>query len=58
MHATDEVVPFVRRLLAQHGDALTDLEVRRSSLEDTYIALVQRFESAPPAGRRLAEVAR
>ncbi|MGY5885198.1 ABC transporter ATP-binding protein [Modestobacter lacusdianchii] len=56
VHATDEVVPFVRRLLAQHGDELTDLEVRRADLEDTYIAMVQRFESRPQ--RHLAEVAR
>ncbi|WP_246625486.1 ABC transporter ATP-binding protein [Modestobacter italicus] len=56
VHATDEVVPFVRQLLAQHGDELTDLEVRRADLEDTYIAMVQRFESRPR--RHLAEVAR
>ncbi|WP_052091040.1 ABC transporter ATP-binding protein [Modestobacter caceresii] len=56
VHATDEIVPFVRRLLEQHGDELTDLEVRRADLEDTYIAMVQRFESRPQ--RHLAEVAR
>jgi ABC-2 type transport system ATP-binding protein len=57
VHATDEPVPFVRQLLAQHGDELTELEVRRANLEDTYIAMVQEFESRTPA-RRLAEVAR
>ncbi|GAA4742818.1 ABC transporter ATP-binding protein [Modestobacter marinus] len=56
VHATDDIVPFVRRLLDQHGDELTDLEVRRADLEDTYIAMVQRFESRPQ--RHLAEVAR
>ena len=56
MHATDEVVPFVRQLLTQYGDELTDLEVRRANLEDTYLAMVQRFESQPQ--RHLAEVAR
>ncbi|MBB3676855.1 ABC transporter ATP-binding protein [Modestobacter versicolor] len=57
VHATDEPVPFVRQLLAQHGDELTDLEVRRADLEDTYIAMVQAFESQAPA-RHLAGVAR
>ena len=58
VHATDEVVPFVRQLLTQHSDdELTDLEVRRADLEDTYIAMVQRFESKAPQ-RHLAEVAR
>jgi ABC-2 type transport system ATP-binding protein len=59
VHATDDVVPFVRRLFDQHGDDLTDLEVRPASLEETYLAMVQRFESgdrtAPPV---LAEVPR
>jgi ABC-2 type transport system ATP-binding protein len=58
VHATDEPIPFVRQLLAQHGDELTDLEVRRADLEDTYIAMVQRFESRTPAARHLAEVTR
>ena len=37
---------FVRDLLASApDDEITDLEVRRASLEDTYLAMVQRFES-------------
>ncbi|WP_369132480.1 ABC transporter ATP-binding protein [Modestobacter sp. I12A-02662] len=57
VHPTAEPVPFVRQLLAQHGEELTDLEVRRAGLEDTYLAMVQRFESAArPA--ELAEVTR
>jgi ABC-2 type transport system ATP-binding protein len=39
---------FVRQLLAQDADA-TELEVRRASLEDTYMALVQRAESGRPS---------
>jgi ABC-2 type transport system ATP-binding protein len=35
---------FVRDLLIQHAD-VTELEVRGASLEDTYMALVQRAES-------------
>ena len=37
---------FVRDLLAKDAD-VTELEVRRASLEDTYMALVQRAESGP-----------
>ncbi|MCA0144766.1 ABC transporter ATP-binding protein [Blastococcus sp. LR1] len=45
VHATPDVVPFVRRLFEEHGDAITELEVRPASLEDTYIAMVQRHQS-------------
>lgn len=45
VHATDEPTPFVRRLFEQYGDDVADLEVRRASLEDTYLAMVARHES-------------
>ncbi len=45
VHATSDATGFVRELFAQHGDEITDLEVRRASLEDTYMALVHRKES-------------
>ena len=51
VHAVPEGDPtaFVRTLLA--GDAaVAELEVRRASLEDTYMALVHRAESAGPDG--------
>ena len=56
VHATEEPTPFVRRLFEQHGDEISDLEVRRASLEDTYIAMV----TGQQAGTRpaLAEVTR
>ena len=44
VHATTDATNFVRSLLDQHGSAVDDLEVRRATLEDTYIAMVQRFE--------------
>jgi ABC-2 type transport system ATP-binding protein len=44
VHATDDATAFVRRLFEEHGDAVGDLEVRRASLEDTYIALVRAHE--------------
>ena len=56
VHATDDPTPFVRRLFAQHGEEVADLEVRRASLEDTYIAMVARHEAGVDA--QLEEVNR
>jgi ABC-2 type transport system ATP-binding protein len=44
VHPTDEATAFTRKLFAQYGEALEDLEVRRASLEDTYMALVEEYE--------------
>jgi ABC-2 type transport system ATP-binding protein len=45
VHATEDATRFVRELFAQHGEAVQDLEVKRASLEDTYMAMVHRDES-------------
>jgi len=37
----------VRELFRQFGESVEDLEVRRASLEDTYMALVRQAESGP-----------
>jgi ABC-2 type transport system ATP-binding protein len=58
VHATEDPTPFVRRLFDQHGAEIADLEVRRASLEDTYIAMVQRFESGDRTVPPLAEMTR
>ncbi|TFV65151.1 UNVERIFIED_ORG: ABC transporter ATP-binding protein [Bacillus sp. AZ43] len=58
VHPTDDVVGFVRQLFDQHGADLTDLEVRKASLEDTYLAMVQRFEAGHGAAPVLEEVPR
>jgi ABC-2 type transport system ATP-binding protein len=57
VHATEDATPFVRRLFEQHGEEIEDLEVRRASLEDTYIAMVAKFESGAHTSA-LAEVSR
>ena len=44
VHAADDATAFVRSLFAQYGDAVADLEVRRTNLEDTYMSLVRRHE--------------
>jgi len=44
VHSTADATQFVRDLLNQHGDEVTDLEVRRASLEDIYIDLVHAHE--------------
>lgn len=48
VHAADDATGFVRQLLAQ-GDDITNLEIRRATLEDTYIRMVHRHEHADPA---------
>ena len=55
-----DATAFVRRLFAELGDEVTDLEVRRASLEDAYLALVQQHEAGhgEAAARLFAEVAR
>lgn len=60
VHTTTESTKFVHELFKQHGDRVGELEVRRASLEDTYMTLVQRCESEESAAaiHTLAEVTR
>ncbi len=60
VHSTPEATRFVRELFEQYGEGIADLEVRRASLEDAYMALVQRFESGQggTASREFEEVKR
>jgi ABC-2 type transport system ATP-binding protein len=43
--APADATRFVRELFGQYGEAISDLEVRRASLEDAYMALVHQFET-------------
>jgi len=45
VHSADEPTRFVSELFRQYGESVEDLEVRRASLEDTYMALVRQAES-------------
>lgn len=45
VHATDDATGFVRGLFEQYGAAVGDLEVRRATLEDTYMEIVRREEA-------------
>jgi ABC-2 type transport system ATP-binding protein len=47
VHSTPDATGYVRILLSQHDD-VADLEVRRATLEDTYIAMVQQHETGHP----------
>jgi len=47
VHSAEDATAFVRELFAQHGEQVADLEVRRATLEDTYLAMVQRYETGP-----------
>jgi ABC-2 type transport system ATP-binding protein len=43
---TPDATAFVRSLLSRPGAEVHDLEVRRASLEDTYLTVVQQHETA------------
>ncbi|MET8773953.1 ABC transporter ATP-binding protein [Nocardia sp. NPDC004654] len=45
VHTTTESTKFVYELFMQYGEDIGELEVRRASLEDTYMTLVRQFES-------------
>ncbi len=45
VHAAEDATRYVRQLFAQYGDEIGDLEVRRASLEDVYMAMVRELES-------------
>jgi ABC-2 type transport system ATP-binding protein len=45
VHSTHDATSYVRELFAQYGEDIGELEVRRASLEDTYMKLVQSVES-------------
>ncbi|WP_345203911.1 ABC transporter ATP-binding protein [Fodinibacter luteus] len=55
-----DATAFVRQLLDELGADVHDLEVRRASLEDAYLALVQQHEAGhgEAAARLFAEVTR
>ena len=48
--ATAEPTRFVRRLFEEHGETIGGLEVRRASLEDTYLAMVRDLEAGHVSG--------
>ena len=58
--AVADPTTFARHLFAEHGERVEDLEIRRASLEDAYIELVQQHESghAEAAAQLFTEVAR
>jgi ABC-2 type transport system ATP-binding protein len=44
VHSAADATGFVRELFRQYGDGIGELEVRRASLEDTYMTMVQEYE--------------
>jgi ABC-2 type transport system ATP-binding protein len=58
VHAADDPTGFVRSLLAEHATGIDDLEVRRATLEDTYLELVRAHldpGAVPTANQMLTE---
>ncbi|MFF0446672.1 ABC transporter ATP-binding protein [Streptomyces sp. NPDC004609] len=54
--STPDSTAFVRALFGRYGEEIAELEVRRASLEDTYMALVR--ESETPVRKTQKEAAR
>lgn len=52
IHTTSDATGYVRNLLTHNVEDIAELEVRRASLEDAYMALVREFE----AGRAEAAI--
>ncbi|WP_370947729.1 ABC transporter ATP-binding protein [Amycolatopsis sp. cg5] len=59
VHSTAAATKFVYELFKQYGESVEELEVRRASLEDTYMTLVRQAESGQGEAdvRTLEEVA-
>ncbi len=57
--STSDATALARGLFGEYGERLTDLEIRRASLEDAYLTLVQEHESGhgDAAARLFSEVA-
>jgi ABC-2 type transport system ATP-binding protein len=51
LRSTNQSTRLVFDLFRQHGEAIADLEIRRASLEDTYLALVRQAEAGQGAPR-------
>ena len=49
VHSTTVATKFVHELFNQHGEGIGELEVRRASLEDTYMTMVRQAESGQVA---------
>ncbi len=44
IQSTSQATAFTTKLLAQYPDGISDLEIRRASLEDTYMTIVRKHE--------------
>jgi ABC-2 type transport system ATP-binding protein len=44
VHGAEDPTAFVRGLVTEHGENLRDLEVRPTTLEETYMEIVRRYE--------------
>ena len=45
VHASEDATTYVRQLLEREGEAVTELEVQRATLEDAYLSIVEQFEA-------------
>lgn len=52
VHATKDAAAFTRKLLLENSKGITELEINRASLEDIYIEIVQKHETAVAKGEK------
>ena len=52
VHPTEDPADYLRQVLTAPGGPITDLEVRRATLEDAYLSLVRRVEHGEPTDGR------
>lgn len=45
VHPSQDATAFVRELLIREGEAVTELEIQRTTLEDAYLSIVEQFEA-------------
>lgn len=50
VHATKDTTTFARKLLSDNPKGISELEIKRASLEDVYMAIVQKHEQDAEKG--------
>jgi ABC-2 type transport system ATP-binding protein len=52
VHATKDPTHFMRKLLSDNPDGISELEIKRASLEDVYIEIVKKHEKDVAEGEK------
>lgn len=52
VHSTKDATAFTRKLLSDNPKGISDLEIKRASLEDVYMTIVQKHEQEAAKGEK------